>query len=61
VANRSTTACAFNFDYKSKPVRPQISKIITTDLHRWLNGQASVTFLPLVELKVRRLPATSQD
>jgi hypothetical protein len=30
----------------------KISKIITTDLHCWLNGQASVGFLPLAENKL---------
>jgi hypothetical protein len=30
---------------------PKISKIVTTDLHRWLSSQASVGFLPLAETK----------
>ena len=29
-----------------------MSKIITTDSHRWLNGQASVDSLPLAENKI---------
>jgi hypothetical protein len=29
-----------------------MSKIITADLHCWLNGQASVGFPPLVENKL---------